>query len=134
MSALGGGTLLASLVLAVPSPSPTSSVPDELEVTPGLVGFLATFAVAAAAVLLFLSLTRHLRRARSNAIERGLPVEEPRRHRFDGGASVQSPDLGPSPGTGGERAPGAGDRAPGDGATDGGRREGHDDGRGPTAP
>jgi hypothetical protein len=98
VSALAGGAVLASLLLAV----------------------------AAAAVLLFLSLTRHLRRARSNAIERGLPVEEPRRHRFDGGASAQSPDVGPVPGTG--------DRAPGDGTTGDGRREGHDDGRGPTAP
>lgn len=115
---------LVSLATAVPSPSPTSTVPDELEVTPGLVGFLATFAVAVAAVLLFLSLTRHLRRARSNAIERGLPVEEPRRHRFDAGGSVQSPDVDAS-----GRAP-----EPEDGAGGGAGGGGRDDGRGSAAP
>ncbi len=101
-------SLAAALWVAVPSPSPTSRVPDELEVTPGLEGFLATFAVAAAAVLLFLSLTRHLRRARHNAIELGLPVDEPRRHRFAGEepASAQSPDVGPVDGPG---APGSGE-------------------------
>jgi hypothetical protein len=113
-------TLTVTLAEAVPSPSPTSRVPDELEVTPGLEGFLVTFAVAAAAVLLFLSLTRHLRRARHNAIELGLPVDEPRRHRPDGEgpASVQSPDVGP---VDGPEAPGTG-------------RSGRDDERGPAGP
>ena len=64
-----------------PSPSPTSQL-TELEVTPGLAGFVATFAVAAACVLLFLSLTRHLRRAQHNAEERGIPVEQPKRVGF----------------------------------------------------
>ncbi len=128
MSPVLASPALLSLVAAVPSPSPTSTVPDDLEVTPGLTGFLATFAVAAAAVLLFLSLTRHLRRARSNAIERGLPVQEPRRHRFDAGGSVQSPDVGA-----GDRAPRDGaDGADGDGRPDG--PGGPDDRRGPTAP
>lgn len=130
-------TGLAGVVAAVPSPSPTSRVPDELEVTPGLSGFLATFAVAAAAVLLFLSLTRHLRTARSNAIERGIPVEEPRRHRFadepggDEPGSVQSPDVGP---VGGPDGRGAGGDGPGSGDgpdTDG---DGRGDRRGPAAP
>jgi hypothetical protein len=119
--ALAAGAVLA----AVPSPSPTSTVPDELEVTPGLTGFLATFAVAAAAVLLFLSLTRHLRTARSNAIARGLPVDEPRRHRFgeEGVSGVQSPDVGPADGLDVDEPRDADERPEGD--------ERPDDGRGP---
>jgi len=78
---------------AVPSPSPTRSVPDDLEVTPGLVGFLATFALAAACVLLFLSLTRHLRRAGHNARELGLPVEEPKRRGAGRDADDGAQDL-----------------------------------------
>jgi hypothetical protein len=110
--ALAAGALLA----AVPSPSPTSRVPDELEVTPGLTGFLATFAVAAAAVLLFLSLTRHLRTARSNAIARGLPVDEPRGHRFgeEDVSGVASPDVGPVAGRDGGTPP-DGEAGPDDG-------------------
>lgn len=81
----------ATVRVAAPSPSPTSTVPDDLEVTPGLVGFLATFALAAACVLLFLSLTRHLRRANVNARERGLPVSEPKRR-----GQVEEPETQPS--------------------------------------
>jgi hypothetical protein len=94
---------------AAPSPSPSPSQgPSELEVTPGLAGFLATFAVAAACVLLFLSLTRHLRRATRNAQERGLPIEEPKRIAF--GRHPEAPgDAGPDQGPGDE--PGTGPHA-----------------------
>jgi len=90
-----------------PSPSPTQG-PTELEVTPGLAGFVATFAVALACVLLFLSLTRHLRRARANAEEQGIPVEEPRRVGFrradEGGEAAGPESAGPEAG-GGDGSP-----------------------------
>ena len=87
-----------------PDPSPTSTVPDALQVTPGLVGFLATFALALACVLLFLSLTRHLRRASRNAQERGLPLTEPKRR---GPAGPVEDDAGRRA-AGGEQAGGSG--------------------------
>lgn len=63
---------------AVPSPDPTEGVlrpgVEETDISPGLTGFLVTFAVAIACVFLFLSLTRHLRKARRNAEEQGLDV------------------------------------------------------------
>ncbi|MCK9794934.1 hypothetical protein M1843_14375 [Isoptericola sp. 4D.3] len=102
-----------------PSPSPTQG-PTELEVTPGLAGFVATFAVALACVLLFLSLTRHLRRARHNAEEQGLPIEEPKRvgPRHPGEDVPDAPGREPGTPAGDEGV----DGAPGD-ETDGqGRR------------
>ncbi|MBO0611167.1 hypothetical protein [Myceligenerans salitolerans] len=72
-------TRWAEIVAAAPSPDPTEGVLrpglEETDITPGLVGFLVTFAVAVACVFLFLSLTRHLRKARRNAEEQGLDVE-----------------------------------------------------------
>ncbi len=56
-------TGLGAVLAALPSPSPSPSIqvttPDEA--SPGIAGFLVTFAVAIAAIGLFLSLTRHLR-------------------------------------------------------------------------
>ncbi|MFE7407506.1 hypothetical protein [Isoptericola sp. NPDC057559] len=100
---------LLMLVATAPSPSPSPTQgPNELQVTPGLAGFVATFAVAVACVLLFLSLTRHLRRAQRNAEERGLPIEEPKRVGFDradrpgpSAGATDAPDDG-SPGAGPE--------------------------------
>lgn len=70
----------AEIQAAAPSPDPTEGVLrpglEEIDITPGLTGFLVTFAVAVACVLLFLSLTRHLRKARRNAEEQGLDVEK----------------------------------------------------------
>ena len=95
----------ATLLAAAPSPSPSPSQgPDELQVTPGLAGFVATFAVAVACVLLFLSLTRHLRRAQRNAEDQGIPLEEPKHFGLHG--------PGGRPGT------------PGDGPDDDGPRDG----------
>ncbi|GEA89629.1 hypothetical protein [Cellulomonas cellasea] len=45
---------------ATPSPTPVE-VPLSEQASPGVLGFLVTFAVAVAAILLALSLTRHLR-------------------------------------------------------------------------
>lgn len=111
LPALGSGVLLAD---PAPSPSPTTQVPDDLEVTPGLAGFLATFAVAVACVLLFLSLTRHLRRAQHNAEEQGLPVD---RRRTVGRRPDGEPEDGEPEGGGtedGRAAPGDADAGPAD--------------------
>ncbi|MFC7877971.1 hypothetical protein [Isoptericola sp. NPDC057391] len=109
----------ATLLAAAPSPSPSPTQgPDELQVTPGLAGFVATFAVAVACVLLFLSLTRHLRRAQRNAEEQGIPLEEPKHFGLHGpGQRPGAPDM---PGT-------TPDGGAGDGGTGGGRSDGTDD-------
>ena len=71
--------LLVGLVADVdPSPSPSTPPLEDWEVTPGLTGFLATFGVAVAAVLLFLSLSRHMRKATAYARAHGIEVPERR--------------------------------------------------------
>lgn len=66
---------------AEPSPDPTEGQLrpglETWEVSPGLIGFLVTFALAVACVLLFLNMSKHLRRAGHNAREQGLPVPAP---------------------------------------------------------
>ncbi|NKY06833.1 hypothetical protein HF998_07580, partial [Cellulomonas hominis] len=58
-----------------PSPSPsTIEIPPEDQTSPGLLGFLVTFAVAAAVIALGFSLVRHLRVVDRNA--RRLEAEE----------------------------------------------------------
>jgi hypothetical protein len=69
---------LAAAVDPAPSPSPTARRLEDWQVTPGLEGFLATFGVAAVAVLLFLSLTRHMRKANAYAREHGIEVPQRR--------------------------------------------------------
>ncbi|WP_223691037.1 hypothetical protein [Leifsonia poae] len=51
---------------ATPSPSPSLG-PDEDNVTPGYVGFLVTFLVAVAVVLLVIDMVRRIRRVRYRA-------------------------------------------------------------------
>lgn len=102
---------LTAAVDPVPSPSPTARVLEDWEVTPGLAGFLATFGVAIAAVLLFLSLSRHMRKANAYARAHGIEVPERKGIAFrreelpvDDVASpdVASPDVAsPDPGTDG---------------------------------
>lgn len=64
-----------------PSPNPTEGQLrpglETWQVSPGLIGFLVTFALAVACVLLFLNMSKHLRRAGYNAREQGLPVPAP---------------------------------------------------------
>jgi hypothetical protein len=97
----------AALARSAPSPSPSG--PSALQVTPGLTGFLVTFGIAVACVLLFLSLTRHLRKATYNARELGLPVEEPKRRGFAPPDDAQPDDAEPDGGQApdGGRAPDA---------------------------
>ena len=101
---------------ATPSPSddPLREDLDPNDVSPGLVGFLAIFAVALATVGLFFALSRQLRRMRHNAEVQGIGADGPLEP-GDGGATSD----GESPGgaTGDDRAPDGG--APG-GAPGGG--------------
>ncbi|GAB4086767.1 hypothetical protein GCM10028784_33970 [Myceligenerans cantabricum] len=96
MSALAAvvGLRLSELAAATPVPDPTEGGLrpglETTDITPGLTGFLVTFAVAIACVLLFLSLSRHLRRTRHNAREQGLDVDEGRKK----GIEIQ-PDADP---------------------------------------
>ncbi len=58
-------TSLAGVLAATPLPTPTT--PEDLDpttVSPGLIGFLVTFAIAVATVLLVLDMVRRIRRLR----------------------------------------------------------------------
>jgi hypothetical protein len=72
--AVGHGALLqaaGALSAVEPSPSPsTLEIPPEDQTSPGLLGFLVTFAVAAAVIALGFSLFRHLRVVDRNARRR----------------------------------------------------------------
>ncbi|AAT89456.1 hypothetical protein ATY41_09120 [Leifsonia xyli subsp. xyli] len=48
---------------ATPTPTPSGGPVDD-QVTPGVVGFVVTFLIAVAAVLLILDMTRRIRRVR----------------------------------------------------------------------
>ncbi|PUB22165.1 hypothetical protein C8K30_11333 [Promicromonospora sp. AC04] len=74
--------LAGAVALATdPSPHPTEGQLrpglETWQVSPGLIGFLVTFALAVACVLLFLNMSKHLRRAGHNARQQGLPIAEP---------------------------------------------------------
>lgn len=72
---------VAVVLGADPSPNPTEGTMrpglETWEVSPGLIGFLFTFAIAVACVLLFLSMSKHLRKTSHNARQQGLPIAEP---------------------------------------------------------
>lgn len=114
MSPLFAGALALA---ADPSPNPTEGQLrpglQTWQVSPGLVGFLVTFALAVACVLLFLNMSKHLRRAGHNARQQGLPVPEPEVISFSRPGEGAEGD-GPDAGTGGTPAP------DGDGADDAG--------------
>lgn len=67
---------LLLLLASTPTPTPTSEELDPLTVSPGLIGFLATFAVAVATVLLVLDMTRRVRRLRFREDQQRLREEE----------------------------------------------------------
>ncbi|WP_264030014.1 hypothetical protein [Cellulosimicrobium sp. SH8] len=99
---------------ATPSPSddPLREDLDPNDVSPGLVGFLAIFAVALATVGLFFALSRQLRRMRHNAEVQGIGADGPLEEGdADGDATAD--------GESSDGAPGDGSGAPG-GATGGG--------------
>jgi len=55
---------LAARLASTPVPTPSSPEADPSRVTPGLIGFLATSALAVATVLLVLDMVRRVRRLR----------------------------------------------------------------------
>ncbi|MEN1975604.1 hypothetical protein [Cellulomonas olei] len=76
---------------AEPSPSPsTVEIPPEDQTSPGLLGFLVTFAVAAAVIALAFSLVRHLRVVERNA--RRLEEAE-----AEAGGGTPAPGVGDAP-------------------------------------
>lgn len=90
---------ITAVLAATPSPSPTSTVPD-VDVTPGVAGFIAIALVAVVTILLVIDMTRRIRRTRyrSEIRERleaeaggadGVATDEPeRRAAEDGRADV----------------------------------------------
>ncbi|MFJ3035613.1 hypothetical protein ACIPC2_14485 [Curtobacterium pusillum] len=54
---------ITAVLAATPSPSPTSTVPD-VDVTPGVAGFIAIALVAVVTILLVIDMTRRIRRTR----------------------------------------------------------------------
>ncbi|WP_171905297.1 hypothetical protein [Cellulosimicrobium cellulans] len=93
---------------ATPTPAPSEDPlrPDlePTDVSPGLAGFLAIFAVALAAVVLFFGLSRQLRRMRHNAEVQGIPVDDRR---------AGHPGPAPTDGSSSDGASGTGDDATG---------------------
>lgn len=59
--------LRAAVWVTAATPTPTPAGPNEDQVTPGVVGFIVTFLVAVAAVLLAIDMTRRIRRVRYRA-------------------------------------------------------------------
>ncbi|WP_163188230.1 hypothetical protein [Cellulosimicrobium sp. SL-1] len=122
---LAGGPGWAADVVAetaTPSPSddPLREDLDPNDVSPGLAGFLAIFAVAVATVALFFGLSRQLRRMRHNAETQGIGP--------DGPVDETAPETPAGSATAGSGPDGsASDGAAPDGSTSGGTR----DARGP---
>jgi hypothetical protein len=65
------------LVIWLETEAPSDVVIDDTWYSPGVVGFLATFGVAAAAILIIFDMTRRVRRVRYRAeIVQKLDIEE----------------------------------------------------------
>jgi hypothetical protein len=79
--------VIAALAATVPSPSPTSKVPD-VDVTPGVAGFVAIALVAIVTILLIVDMTRRIRRTRYRS-----EIRERLEHENDG----VDGDLGVAP-------------------------------------
>lgn len=132
---LAGGPGWAADVVAetaTPSPSddPLREDLDPNDVSPGLAGFLAIFAVALATVALFFGLSRQLRRMRHNAETQGIgpdgPVDATAPETPAGSATAGSATAGSAP-DGSAAGSAASDGSAPDSSTSGGTR----DGRGP---
>ncbi|WP_020017010.1 hypothetical protein [Promicromonospora sukumoe] len=102
MSPLIAGALAAA---TEPSPNPTEGQLrpglETWQVSPGLIGFVITFALALACVVLFLNMSKHLRRAGHNARQQGLPIEQPEGigfRRTDGEPDFAGTEPGTRPG------------------------------------
>lgn len=85
-----------------PSPSPsTIEIPPEDQTSPGLLGFLVTFAVAAAVIALGFSLVRHLRVVDRNARR----LEAAEEAAAAAGSTPGTPGTPDTPGTDGPDGP-----------------------------
>lgn len=73
------------LVAATPSPAPTRNL-EPTDVSPGLLGFLATFAVIVICALLIVDMSRRIRRLRF------------RQQAANAAAQADPPETDPSPG------------------------------------
>ncbi|MCC2307082.1 hypothetical protein [Cellulomonas chengniuliangii] len=104
----------AVLVLAVtPSPSPTSEVAGSQAGSPGILGFIVTFAVALAAIGLFFGLTRQLRRMEHRAEQMGLEGRRRVDGPWPGAEAPDAPPQGPGAAPGAPGGPGDGPDGPG---------------------
>ncbi|MFI2487720.1 hypothetical protein ACH47X_12455 [Promicromonospora kroppenstedtii] len=108
MSPLIAGALAAA---TEPSPNPTEGQLrpglETWQVSPGLIGFVITFALALACVVLFLNMSKHLRRAGHNARQQGLPIEQPEGigfRRTDGEPDFAAGEPGTQPGASSDAA------------------------------
>ncbi|WP_051433088.1 hypothetical protein, partial [Promicromonospora kroppenstedtii] len=108
MSPLIAGALAAA---TEPSPNPTEGQLrpglETWQVSPGLIGFVITFALALACVVLFLNMSKHLRRAGHNARQQGLPIEQPEGigfRRTDGEPDFAGGEPGTQPGASSDAA------------------------------
>ncbi|QJW34815.1 hypothetical protein [Cellulosimicrobium protaetiae] len=112
----GGPGWAADVVAETATPSPADDPLredlDPNDVSPGLVGFVAIFAVALATVGLFFALSRQLRRMRHNAEVQGIGADGP----LEPGDGAD----GEAPGTAGPDAASPGAATGDDGAPDGG--------------
>ncbi|MBD8080244.1 hypothetical protein [Cellulosimicrobium arenosum] len=107
---LAGGPGWAADVVAetstpAPSDDPLREDLDPTDVSPGLVGFLAIFVVAVAAIGIFFALSRQLRRMRHNADVQGIGPDGPLDRadgdgKAPGGAAPDARGTEGGPGTG----------------------------------
>jgi hypothetical protein len=58
---------LQTVLLATPTPTPTETGLDPNDISPGVIGFLATFGLVVVSILLFVNMNRRLRRMRYRA-------------------------------------------------------------------
>lgn len=84
-------SVVLAVLAAAPSPSPTSVVPD-VDVTPGVPGFIAIAGVAILTILLVIDMTRRIRRTRYRAeIRERLEAESGLRDGDDRAAVTDEP-------------------------------------------
>lgn len=117
---------LSSVLAATPTPTPTpgnGGLKPGLsldQVTPGTLGFLVTFALAVAGLLLIRSMNKRLRRIRHRAM-----LEEMAAAERGEGPGAGGPDGGGGPGdSGGTGGPGGSGEPGGDESSDGWRGSG----------
>ena len=88
-------TLLAWLADVTPTPSPSPALNEDL-LTPAIVGFVVTFFISVATVLLVIDMTRRIRRVRYRAeVQEQLEAEE--REAAEGGKAGKPGKAKPAP-------------------------------------